>query len=157
VPISLVVALAVWVTSPGPILFLQERIGREGTTFTILKFRTMCHRVEAARSAVATNSSEQFTWIGLFLRRWKLDELPQLLNVLLGDMSLVGARPKVPEHHCGVLRSRPGITGAATLAFARGQNISSHCSARAPIQTASYWSCFACTEFPSRSVNDFFD
>jgi lipopolysaccharide/colanic/teichoic acid biosynthesis glycosyltransferase len=118
-PISAIVALAVRLTSPGPILFLQERMGREGKRFKILKFRTMSHLVNAEHFAVTTNSSQQITRAGLFLRRWKLDELPQLLNVLLGDMSLVGARPKVPEHQCGVLHSRPGITGAATLAFAR--------------------------------------
>lgn len=117
--ISVIVALAVGLTSPGPILFLQERMGREGKRFKILKFRTMAHLVDAEHSAVTTNSSQQITTVGLFLRRWKLDELPQLLNVLLGDMSLVGARPKVPDHQCGVLHSRPGITGAATLAFAR--------------------------------------
>lgn len=117
-PIALIVALLVRLTSPGPILFLQERIGRDGKTFRILKFRTMCHLVDAEHSAVTTNSCRQITRIGLLLRRWKLDELPQLLNVLMGDMSLVGARPKLPEHQCGVLHSRPGITGAATLSFA---------------------------------------
>jgi lipopolysaccharide/colanic/teichoic acid biosynthesis glycosyltransferase len=117
-PIAFIVALLVRLTSPGPILFLQERIGRGGKTFQILKFRTMCHLVDAEHSAVTPNGSRQITRVGLLLRKWKLDELPQLLNVLLGDMSLVGARPKVPEHQCGVLHSRPGITGGATLAFA---------------------------------------
>lgn len=117
-PVSLVLAACVWLTSPGPILFRQERMGRGGKTFRILKFRTMSHLTGAEHSAVTTNSCQQITKIGLFLRRWKLDELPQLLNVLRGEMSLVGARPKMPDHQCGVLHTRPGITGAATLAFA---------------------------------------
>lgn len=118
-PLCLIVGLSVWMTSPGPVLFLQDRMGREGKTFKILKFRTMRHSADATHSPVTTNSCQQITVIGLLLRKWKLDELPQLLNVLLGQMSLVGARPKVEDHQCGVLHTRPGITGAATLAFAR--------------------------------------
>jgi lipopolysaccharide/colanic/teichoic acid biosynthesis glycosyltransferase len=118
-PALLVIALAVWLTSPGPVLFLQKRMGCHGQTFTILKFRTMPVVADKGRHAVTTTENQQFTPIGLFLRRWKLDELPQLLNVLWGDMSLVGPRPKMPEHALFNLQSRPGITGAATLAFAR--------------------------------------
>jgi lipopolysaccharide/colanic/teichoic acid biosynthesis glycosyltransferase len=118
-PALLVIALAVRLTSPGPILFLQKRMGRHGQTFTILKFRTMPVVADKGRHAVTTTENQQFTPIGLFLRRWKLDELPQLLNVLWGDMSLVGPRPKMQEHALFDLQSRPGITGAATLAFAR--------------------------------------
>jgi lipopolysaccharide/colanic/teichoic acid biosynthesis glycosyltransferase len=119
VPVSLVIALAVWLTSSGPVLFLQERMGRFGRTFTILKFRTLTHVTDKARHAVTTTCNQQFTLVGRFLRQWKLDELPQLLNVLWGDMSLVGPRPKMPEHVIHKLPCRPGITGAATIAFAR--------------------------------------
>lgn len=119
IPICLVVALAVRLTSLGPVLFLQKRMGRYGHTFTILKFRTMMHSGDIRPSAVSTTENQRFTPVGTFLRRWKLDELPQLLNVLVGDMSLVGARPKLPEHQIGDLQCRPGVTGAATLAFAR--------------------------------------
>jgi len=117
-PAFLAIALAVWLTSAGPVLFLQKRMGRHGRIFTILKFRTMPDAADKTRHAVTTTDNQQFTPVGPFLRRWKLDELPQLLNVLWGDMSLVGARPKMPEHALFNLQSRPGITGAATLAFA---------------------------------------
>lgn len=123
VPIYLVIALAVRLTSSGPVLFLQERVGRHGKLFTILKFRTMVHSEDAAHHAVTTTENQRFTPVGPFLRRYKLDELPQLLNVLIGDMSLVGARPKMPEHQIVDLLYRPGITGAATFAFAREEKV----------------------------------
>jgi len=118
VPIYLLVGLAVGLTSPGPVLFTQKRMGRNGRLFSILKFRTMEHRPEASRRVITTAKDERFTSIGPFLRRSKLDELPQLLHVLVGQMSLVGPRPKVPEHEPLSLSCRPGITGAATLVFA---------------------------------------
>lgn len=123
IPISLAVALAIRFTSRGPVLFLQERMGRHGSIFTILKFRTMKHCEGGAQNVITTTKNQQFTSIGPFLRRWKLDELPQLLNVLLGDMSLVGSRPKVLEHQIADLSCRPGITGGATIAFAREEQI----------------------------------
>jgi lipopolysaccharide/colanic/teichoic acid biosynthesis glycosyltransferase len=99
-------------------------MGRHGRVFTIVKFRTLTHCcAQNAHQAVTTAANQRFTPIGRFLRRWKLDELPQLWNVLAGDMSLVGARPKLPIHQLGELESRPGITGAATLAFAREETI----------------------------------
>lgn len=118
IPLGLAVALAVRLTSCGPIFFLQKRTGRYGRTFTIVKFRTMVHSADIIHRLVTTEGNQLFTTIGPFLRRWKLDELPQLINVLKGDMSLVGPRPKVLEHRISVLPCRPGITGAATLAFA---------------------------------------
>lgn len=118
VPVFLAIALAVRLTSPGPVFFLQRRMGRYGGSFTIAKFRTLTHSTEIEHHAVTTESNQHFTPIGRFLRRWKLDELPQLINVMLGDMSLVGPRPKVREHQVSVLLCRPGITGAATIAFA---------------------------------------
>ena len=122
-PIFLVVGLAIRFTSPGPVLFLQTRIGRRRRTFTILKFRTMEHCEKGAHNCVTTTENQRFTPVGPFLRRWKLDELPQVFNVLTGDMSLVGPRPKIPEHQIGRLRCRPGITGAATIAFAREEQV----------------------------------
>ena len=123
VPILLIVAAAVWITSGGPVFFRQQRVGACGRLFTILKFRTMIYDAKAAYHAVTTDGNQPFTAIGPFLRRSKLDELPQILNVLWGDMSLVGPRPKMPEHVTGDFSCRPGITGAATLAFAREETL----------------------------------
>jgi lipopolysaccharide/colanic/teichoic acid biosynthesis glycosyltransferase len=119
VPLFCVIALAVRLTSRGPVLFLQERMGRARRTFTIFKFRTLHQPDGFAHNTVTTSENQRFTPVGPFLRRWKLDELPQLWNVLRGDMSLVGARPKLPEHQLIELKYRPGITGAATIIFAR--------------------------------------
>lgn len=122
-PMLLVIAFAVRITSSGPVLFLQKRVGCHGRNFTILKFRTMIHDADARYHAVTTADNQPFTSIGPFLRRWKFDELPQIFNVLLGHMSLVGPRPKMPEHVKLDLPCRPGITGAATIAFAREETI----------------------------------
>lgn len=122
-PLLLLVALAVRCTSEGPVLFLQKRVGAHGRIFTILKFRTMLHDADARYHAVTTDNNQPFTSIGPFLRRWKLDELPQVFNVLAGHMSLVGPRPKMPEHVAVDLSCRPGITGSATVAFAREETI----------------------------------
>lgn len=126
IPIFLMLALAVRLTSSGPVLFLQKRVGRHGRIFTIIKFRTLVHSTDVEHHAVTTAANQRFTPVGPFLRRWKLDELPQLLNVLLGDMSLVGPRPKLPEHLVSALPCRPGITGAATVAFAREEKAFAH-------------------------------
>ncbi len=123
IPIFMVVGLAVRFTSRGPVLFLQKRTGLHRRNFTILKFRTMEHLENGARSKVTTAGNQEFTPVGRFLRRWKLDELPQVLNVLAGDMTLVGPRPKLPEHQLVELKCRPGITGAATIAFAREEQV----------------------------------
>ena len=119
IPVFLIIALAIRFTSPGPVLFLQKRAGRHNRSFTILKFRTLEHRERGIHNSVTTATNQRFTPVGPFLRKWKLDELPQLLNVIIGDMSLVGPRPKLLKHQLGELDCRPGITGAATLAFAR--------------------------------------
>jgi lipopolysaccharide/colanic/teichoic acid biosynthesis glycosyltransferase len=117
-PLLLVIAAMVRLTSPGPILFLQERVGRDGRIFKIFKFRTMAHLADAEHHPITTSTNQQFTSIGPLLRRLKLDELPQIVNVLLGHMSLVGPRPKLPEHVLFNLPCRPGITGLATIMFA---------------------------------------
>lgn len=125
-PVLFLVMIAVRFTSHGPVLFLQRRVGRFGTTFTIFKFRTMAHHhAQHTNNAVTTTENQRFTPIGPFLRRTKLDELPQLFNVLLGQMSLVGPRPKLPEHCDAMpyLPCRPGITGAATVAFAQEEKL----------------------------------
>jgi lipopolysaccharide/colanic/teichoic acid biosynthesis glycosyltransferase len=123
IPVLLAVALAVWLTSRGPVLFLQTRVGRDGRPFTIAKFRTLLNSRRQAHPVLTTTCDQHFTPIGRFLRYTKLDELPQLLQVLAGQMSLVGPRPKVAELEPGALPCRPGITGMATFVFAREQQI----------------------------------
>jgi lipopolysaccharide/colanic/teichoic acid biosynthesis glycosyltransferase len=119
-PVLLLAAVAVRLTSEGPVLFRQERSGRHGQPFTIYKFRTMpVGNSSIERPSITTSTNQRFTPVGPFLRRWKLDELPQIFNVLRGDMSLVGPRPKLPEHQFTDLACRPGITGNATCFFAR--------------------------------------
>jgi lipopolysaccharide/colanic/teichoic acid biosynthesis glycosyltransferase len=119
IPVFAVVALAMRFTSPRLILFRQQRMGKLGQSFTIPKFRTMLHIEGGSHQVVAIAGARNFTLVGPFLRRWKLDELPQLFNVLAGHMSLVGPRPKMLDHSTFKLPCRPGITGAATIAFAR--------------------------------------
>lgn len=107
--------------SEGPGLFRQPRVGRRGQVFTCLKLRTM--RVETRDAASHDTPASAVTALGVKLRRWKLDELPQLVNVLRGEMSLVGPRPCLPIQHeliearrrRGVLELRPGITGLAQV------------------------------------------
>jgi lipopolysaccharide/colanic/teichoic acid biosynthesis glycosyltransferase len=123
VPLFMAISLAVRLTSRGPVLFMQKRMGRYGQSFTILKFRTMTHNSDRAHRPVTTSGNQRFTLVGPLLRRWKLDEVPQLLNVLAGHMSIVGPRPKLPEHAISNLPCRAGITGAATIAFAREEAI----------------------------------
>jgi lipopolysaccharide/colanic/teichoic acid biosynthesis glycosyltransferase len=126
VPLMLAIAIAVRLTSTGPVLFFQKRMGRHGRTFTIVKFRTLAHVTDKEHHAVTTAGNQHFTPVGRYLRRLKLDELPQLLNVLFGDMSLVGPRPKIPDHAMFDLPCRPGITGAATIAFACEEAVLAH-------------------------------
>jgi lipopolysaccharide/colanic/teichoic acid biosynthesis glycosyltransferase len=118
-PLLLVIFLAIYVSSGAPVLFRQTRIGRGGRPFTIYKFRTMGHASGTLENSIAALSGGQITRVGHILRRSKLDELPQVFNVLAGKMSLVGPRPKILEQQLAEFGCRPGITGAATLAFAR--------------------------------------
>ena len=129
-PVFLLVGLAVKTTSPGSILFQQKRMGRFGQSFTIYKFRSMCAQKSGNECQVTAGGDTRITPFGGFLRRTKLDELPQLLNVLRGEMSFVGPRPEVPEfaelfpmEYAHILSVRPGITHPATLAFRREEEI----------------------------------
>lgn len=125
-PGMLVIALAIRLDSPGPVFFRQERVGRGGTRFRIHKFRTMVADAASRGPALTVGDDARVTRVGRFLRRSKLDELPQLIDVLIGDMSLVGPRPEVPQYVARypaalrdkVLALRPGITDPVSLAFA---------------------------------------
>jgi lipopolysaccharide/colanic/teichoic acid biosynthesis glycosyltransferase len=98
-------------------------MGRNGMPFSILKFRTMVHSERAGKCSITTINDDQITDVGRALRAFKLDELPQFINVLRGEMSLVGPRPRVPRQPRARLDCRPGITGAASLAFAREEEL----------------------------------
>jgi len=118
-PVCLVIFIAIRLDSRGPAFFVQKRIGRHGRPFPIVKFRTMVDPGPGESVSITTIDDHRITSAGRILRYWKLDELPQLLNVLRGEMSLVGPRPRVPDQPLGMTACRPGITGAASLAFAR--------------------------------------
>ena len=121
-PVFAVLAVAIVLDDGPPVLFRQTRIGRGGRPFRLWKFRTM--RVGSRGRAITAAGDHRVTRVGAALRKWKLDELPQLFNVLVGDMSLVGPRPEVPEFvepdspvWDAVLKVRPGITDLATLFY----------------------------------------
>jgi lipopolysaccharide/colanic/teichoic acid biosynthesis glycosyltransferase len=122
-PLFLIIATAVRLSSPGPAIFRQTRIGARAKPFTILKFRTMLVPDSAVQHGIASADAERITPLGEILRKLKLDELPQFFNVLRGDMSLVGPRPRIAEQQMGIFLCKPGITGAATLAFAREESL----------------------------------
>ena len=122
-PVLLLLALLIRLDSPGPVYFRQERVGRHGLPFRIHKFRTM--RTGAGGLQITVGVDPRITRAGAWLRRTRLDELPQLIDVLQGTMSLVGPRPEVPRyvaHYPPALRERvlsvrPGITDPASLAY----------------------------------------
>ncbi len=124
-PFVLLTAFGIKLTSRGPVFFRQRRVGWSGSTFYMWKFRTM--RTDCVHGPLVTKVGDsRLTPIGNTLRRFKVDELPQLVNVIRGEMSLVGPRPKVPHHERQVLIYRPGITGAASLAFRKEEELLHH-------------------------------
>lgn len=123
-PLLIVIAMALLATSGRPILFRHERVGLDGAPFDVLKFRTMHASKEAANPAVTASTDPRITTVGGRLRDFKLDELPQLLNVLRGEMGIVGPRPEVARYvacypaEFAVLHTvRPGITDPSSLEF----------------------------------------
>lgn len=122
-PLLAAIALTVRVTSPGPVIFRQVRVGLEGRPFTIYKFRTMVDGADRLAANISPDGDPRITPVGRWLRAWYLDELPQLFNVVKGDMTLVGPRPETPEYVAlytpeerRVLSVRPGLAGPSTLA-----------------------------------------
>lgn len=123
-PLLLVVAVLIRLTSPGPIFFRQERFGLHFKPFTIYKFRTMVADAPRLGGQITCGDDPRITTVGHFLRKMKIDELPQLLNVARGDMSFVGPRPEVRryvemfrEDYREILSVRPGITDLASIAY----------------------------------------
>lgn len=124
-PLLLLMALAIKLDSSGPVFFRQERVGRFGQPFRIHKFRTMRHDPAGKGPQITVGADSRITRVGGFLRRTKLDELPQLIDVWVGSMSLVGPRPEVPRyvaHYPAAMREkvlsvRPGITDIASIEY----------------------------------------
>jgi lipopolysaccharide/colanic/teichoic acid biosynthesis glycosyltransferase len=129
-PIMLLLAVLVAITSPGPVLFRQSRVGKNGREFTLLKYRSMRQNSRHSGPGLTRKGDPRVTAVGRLLRRTKLDELPQLINVIRGDMSLVGPRPDLAEYlrtltpqQSAVLALRPGITSPTALRFVNEEEL----------------------------------
>ena len=123
-PLLLIISICIKIDSKGPILFIQGRVGKNNIDFNIYKFRTMHVASQSKGLLTLGNNDSRVTKIGYFLRRYKIDEFPQLINVLLGDMSFVGPRPELryyvnfySEDDLKIFSVRPGITGLASLKY----------------------------------------
>ena len=128
-PVLIIISVILILSFDGPVLYIQTRIGKNGNEFRLLKFRTMKNNSEM-KGTITIEGDERVTSIGKVLRKWKLDELPSLWNVLIGDMSFVGPRPDVSGYadklsfsHKRILKVRPGITGPATLKYANEEKL----------------------------------
>jgi lipopolysaccharide/colanic/teichoic acid biosynthesis glycosyltransferase len=128
-PLFIVVSVLVKISSEGPVFFVQKRIGKNGKVFQIIKFRSMAV-IQSSDSTISVKGDLRITKLGAFLRKYKIDELPELFNVLRGDMSIVGPRPdvsgyadKLEGEDALILELRPGITGPASLKYANEEEI----------------------------------
>ena len=128
-PLFLLLSIFIKISSRGPVFFIQKRVSQDGKIFKMIKFRTM-YIYQTSDSTISIKGDDRVTRLGRFLRKYKLDEFPELINVLIGDMSLVGPRPDV----CGyadrlvktdrdILKIRPGITGPASLKYINEEEI----------------------------------
>jgi lipopolysaccharide/colanic/teichoic acid biosynthesis glycosyltransferase len=132
-PLYIVLAFAVKTSSPGPIFFLQERIGKNGRTFNIVKFRTMFRDAEKYGPQLSSANDPRITPIGKYMRKLRLDEFPQFYNVLIGDMSLVGPRPErqyyidqivqIEPQYLHLTKVRPGITSWGQVKYGYAENV----------------------------------
>lgn len=127
-PVLIIVSILIKLDSSGPVLFKQVRVGKDEKPFKILKFRTMVVDAEKRGKQITVGQDSRITRVGSFLRKYKLDELPQLINVFVGDMSLVGPRPEVPKYtqyytkeQKRIFEVRPGITDYASIKY-RNEN-----------------------------------
>ena len=123
-PFFLIISLLIALTSRGPVFFLQERVGKNGNPFKIMKFRTMVQDAEKLGKQITVGNDARITKIGKFLRATKLDELPQLCNIVVGTMSFVGPRPEVPRYVAlyndmqrQILKVKPGLTDLASIEY----------------------------------------
>jgi lipopolysaccharide/colanic/teichoic acid biosynthesis glycosyltransferase len=133
-PLFALVAVCIKLTSRGPVFYRQMRVGKDGHPFHIVKFRSMIGAASKMSPGITVSGDKRITRLGIIVRRYKVDELPQLWNVLRGDMSLVGPRPELPKYVEGyspeqklVLCVRPGITDPASLAYRHEEEILSRC------------------------------
>ena len=131
-PLMLIISLFIKLDSKGPIFFIQNRVGKGGKLFAMIKFRSM-YVFQTNKSTVSVQGDIRITKVGVFIRKYKLDELPELWNVLLGQMSIVGPRPDVKgfaDELKGedrmILNLRPGITGPASLKYANEEKLLSY-------------------------------
>lgn len=133
-PLFLIVAVAIELDSKGPVFFRQERVGLNGRPFNIYKFRTMVENAPEISPNITPSNDPRITRVGAFLRKWYLDELPQLINVLKGEMSVVGPRPETPEYVAlytpeqrRVLAAKPGMAGPATIVYRNEADLLADC------------------------------
>jgi len=129
-PVFLIVAVLIECSSKGPVFFLQKRVGKGNRDFSLIKFRTMYHDADRKGLLTVGQRDPRITPVGYFLRKYKIDELPQLINVLKGDMSLVGPRPEVRKYvdlyndeQRQILNFRPGITDLASIKYVNENEI----------------------------------
>jgi lipopolysaccharide/colanic/teichoic acid biosynthesis glycosyltransferase len=128
-PLLALLSLLVWASSGRPIFFLQSRAGLNGAPFRMIKFRTMRRNAEQTGGSLTFKADPRITPVGRFLRRWKFDELPQLLNVLVGEMTLIGPRPEVLDwserytrEQREILRAKPGLSDPVQILFRHEQD-----------------------------------
>ena len=129
IPVFIIVSILIKIDSSGPVFFLQERVGLNGKIFKIIKFRSMKINQDASLTITIEND-KRITKIGKYLRRYKIDEIPELINVFIGNMSFVGPRPDVPGYadllegeNRNILKLRPGITSRASIKYANEEMI----------------------------------
>jgi exopolysaccharide biosynthesis polyprenyl glycosylphosphotransferase len=133
IPFYIFSAIAVKLSSPGPVFFLQDRVGKNGQTFKIIKFRTMVMNAEKNGPQLSSKDDPRITKVGKFMRKTRLDEFPQFINVLIGDMSIVGPRPerqfyidqiaKIQPQYNQLTKVRPGITSWGQVKFGYAENV----------------------------------